>query len=168
MLKALVFDLDDTLLDTSELLIPIATTPFFLERLSKPLPLMPGAIENLNYLQKSYSLYLLTFGEPKIQEQKIESLQIAKYFDEIYLANPAQQETKEGFFKKIAQRFSQSNHLLSIGNRRKVDIRLAKMAGLKTCLFNYGEHQDENPQVPEDYPDFLVRNHFELVRICQL
>jgi putative hydrolase of the HAD superfamily len=168
MLKALVFDLDDTLLDTSELLIPIAESSRFLERLSHPLPLMPGALENLKYLKARYQLFLLTFGRPDIQQKKVEALQIAKFFEGIYLCNSGDHETKREYFKKIGERYSQNSQVLSIGNRLWTDIRLAKLQGLQTCLFNYGEHQSEMPSQPEDHPDFVVQNHFELVRRCRL
>ncbi len=168
MLKALVFDLDDTLLDTSELLIPIAHSPKFLERLIKPLPLMPGALENLKYLKTKYALFLLTFGQPEIQHRKIESLQIAKFFEAVFVASPESGETKAEYFKKIAQKFDNPNVIMSIGNRRTSDIRMAKIEGLNTCLFDYGEHQEERALRAEDYPDFTVTNHFELVRKCRL
>lgn len=168
MLQAVIFDLDDTLLDTSELLIPIAHTPQFAERVSRPLPLMPGALENLKYLQKKYELFLITLGKPEIQRQKIESLQISQFFREILVVKSGHQSDKSDFFQTVAERYRSQDSTLSIGNRRHTDIRLAKLRGLQTCLFDYGEHHSEQPEQPADHPDYLVRNHFELVRICRL
>ena len=57
--------------------------------------------------------------------------------------------------------------IIEIG-RRSTDIRGAKKVGGLTCLFNYGEHMSEQPEVPEDNPDFEVTNHRELIQKCHL
>lgn len=168
-IKLIVFDLDDTLLDTTQLLIPIARTPAFEERIRQPLPLMPGALENLEYLKDRYILALLTQGRIDAQMQKVKSLGIGHYFKEQYFADPAQNHTKGLFFAKVIQHFNlHPEEALSIGNRRKTDIREAKRVGTQTCLFNYGEHIDEVAEVPEDVPDFEVQNHQELIDVCRL
>lgn len=163
-----MFDLDDTLLDTSSWLIPIAHSPLFQERISQPLPLMPGARENLDYLSTKYDLFLLTLGQPQVQEKKVTALNLQKYFREMLFANTEAGETKESFFQKLSGRVQSPSSILSIGNRRSQDIRFAKRHGMKTCLFDYGEHQQEKPEGLQDHADFEVHNHFELVRRCQL
>jgi FMN phosphatase YigB (HAD superfamily) len=160
--SALVFDLDDTLLDTTNLLIPIWGTPEFKKRLESPLPLMEGAMDNLLYLQKKYPLYLLTFGDIEIQKMKIQSMNIKSFFAKIFLANSETKESKATYFNQMTQPF------LSIGNRRSTDIRLAKQSGGKTCLLKYGEHKNEPIELPEDIPDFEIRKHSELIPTCQL
>jgi putative hydrolase of the HAD superfamily len=168
MIKVVVIDLDDTLLDTTNLLIPIAKTPAFYKRIQEPLPLMPGALENLKYLQK-YELVLLTMGHPESQKTKVRSLGIEKYFKNLYFADPQKNETKLIKFQQIVKDFSLlPNEFISIGNRRSTDIRDAKKVGGQTCLFNYGEHRDELPQMPEDYPDFEVQDHSNLIQTCRL
>lgn len=168
MLQALVFDLDDTLLDTSSWLIPIAQSPLFKERISRPLPLMPGARENLEYLTGKYELILLTLGDLDFQSAKIKSLDLEKYFSKIFFANIGKSESKDFYFKKLADTAIEPSLVMSIGNRRSQDIRFAKKMGLRTCLFDYGEHQHETVEMPEDQADFEVKNHFELVRRCRL
>lgn len=168
-IKLIVFDLDDTLLDTTELLIPIARTPAFEKRIREPLPLMPGALENLEYLKNNYILTLLTQGRIEAQMQKVKSLGIGHYFQDQFFADPSQNQHKGQFFAHIIQTFQMlPDQVLSIGNRRTTDIREAKKVGAKTCLFKYGEHLNEEPVVPEDIPDFEVRNHQELIQVCQL
>ena len=94
-IKAIVFDLDDTLLDTTTLLIPIARTPAFYERIRKPLPLMEGSRQNLDYLVKKYPLFLLTMGDLESQKAKIKSLGIENYFQDLFFVDPNQTETKK-------------------------------------------------------------------------
>lgn len=168
-IKAIIFDLDDTLLDTTGLLIPIARTPAFEKRIREPLPLMIGAKENLEILSKKYQLFLLTYGRPEAQKAKVESLGIQNYFNALYFADPAKSEVKFDYFKKIPKEHNlDPAEVLSIGNRRKTDIGEAKQNGLKTCHFVYGEHQDEVAESEFDHPDFTVHNHSEILTKCQL
>lgn len=167
--QLIIFDLDDTLLDTTRLLIPIARTQAFEDRIRQPLPLMPGALENLEYLKSKYDLALLTQGRMEAQMQKVKSLGIGHFFKEQYFADPQQQKPKAYFFNHIIQEFRlPPETVLSIGNRRSTDIREAKRAGARTCLFNYGEHQNEAAEVPEDVPDFEITSHKELIPACRL
>ncbi len=168
-IKLIVFDLDDTLLDTTRLLIPIARTQAFEDRIVQPLPLMTGAKENLDYLFAKYDLVLLTQGRPDAQKKKIKSLGIGDFFKRIYIADPSANETKALCFQKILDDSGlPAENCMSIGNRRYTDIREAKKLGMKTCLFHYGEHADENVSQNEDVPDFTVIHHKELIPKCQL
>lgn len=223
--KVIAFDLDDTLLDTSGLLIPLASqraceamiaagvnctleqclidrhhmspshshTEIFttiankygtnqmgkavhdaLERFYNPeipmaLPLLAGAIENLQELKKKYKLYLVTMGSPEAQKNKIRALNIDTLFHGIYILNGFIGERKEMAFLDIIEReFILPEELLSIGNRLSSEIRDAKRCGGRTCYFAHGEHVGETPQFPEDHPDFTVQHHKELISACGL
>lgn len=169
MIKALIWDLDDTLLDTTQLLIPIARTPAFEKRIREPLPLLAGAGENLSLLSAKYLCFLLTYGRVEAQKQKLESLGIRSHFKACYFADPAQNDTKGLYFERIPREWGlHPSEVLSIGNRRSTDVGEAKEKGLRTCLFLYGEHQDEPVRRPEDRPDFEVRHHHELITVCRL
>ena len=168
-ITSIAFDLDDTLLDTSRILIPVAGTPEFESLIGKPLPLMPGAKDNLESLKNKYRLFLVTQGDQKVQNQKIASLGIESYFREIYVAKAVPADAKRECFSKI---FS-THHLLpqqmlAIGNRRSSEIRQAKKLGAWTCLMHHGEHINEPIEEPEDIPDFEIFNHQQLIKICQL
>lgn len=130
---------------------------------------MEGAQKNLELLEKKYSLALLTYGNLTSQQQKVKSMGISNYFQKMYFADPDKNENKRmHFLKSIADFGVNASEALSIGNRRSTDIREAKQIGLRACLFHYGEHSQETPQCPEDVPDFVVKNHQELLTICQL
>lgn len=168
-LKLLIFDLDDTLLDTTGILIPIARTPAFEERIRQPLPLLPGALENLQILSQKYDLALLTQGRTDAQQMKVVSLGISSFFKAQFFADPAQNQSKAQKFLQIRDQWNiSSRQIMSIGNRRMTDIREAKKIGAQTCLFKYGEHQNEVIEIPEDQPDFEVDHHQDLIRICHL
>ncbi len=168
-IKLIVFDLDDTLLDTTSLLIPIARTQAFEDRIRQPLPLMEGALANLEYLKNRYILTLLTQGRLEAQMQKVKSLGIGHYFQEQFFADPNEQRPKSFYFSQIVKTMGfPADAILSIGNRRSTDIREAKKVGARTCWFKYGEHLDEKIEMPEDIPDFQVETHRELIQVCQL
>jgi FMN phosphatase YigB (HAD superfamily) len=170
--KALIFDLDDTLLDTTSLLLPIVETKAFLERISKPLPLMPGALANLielNHLLPKPALFLVTWGRPDLQQKKINSLGITHLFDRCFVLSPPDWPDKAtGFKEKVLpqlRKLTLPEQTLSVGNRITTDLRPAKEWGAWTCHFAYGEHQNEALTSPFDQVDYRVHNHFELAKL---
>lgn len=169
MIEVIVFDLDDTLLDTSALLIPIAGTPAFESRIRQKLPPIPGAVENLEKLRQKHRLFLVTQGRVEFQRQKIESLGIARYFEECFVFEPGPGHSKGTYFAQILSRTgAPASHHLSVGNRRATDLREAKKLGYQTCFFAHGEHVHDPVEVPEDLPDFEIRRHEELIPVCRL
>ncbi|NUN05437.1 MAG: HAD hydrolase-like protein [Bdellovibrio sp.] len=223
--KSIAFDLDDTLLDTSGILVPAAAQraceamiaagvqcsleeclqmrhdlasqqshteifrgiiqrygtsqpekavegalqEFYNPAVPATLPLMPGAIENLQYLKSNYQLFLVTMGSKTSQEQKIKALGIAQHFKKIYILNGFIGEKKDLAFRDIlASEQHAPAQLLSIGNRLSSEIRDGKRLGTDTCYFAYGEHVGETPQFPEDHPDFTITTHQELIQVCGL
>lgn len=169
MIRHLIFDLDDTLLDTTSVLLPIANTPEFEKRIQEELPLLPGAIENLKSLKGRYRLFLLTQGRSQFQQAKIKSLGIESFFERIYFVDPSKGESKTQAFRRMCEDMgAPPDTFLSIGNRRSTDIREAKSCGMQTCLFSYGEHSDETVECDADIPDFEVHHHKELIPVCKL
>lgn len=163
--KHFIFDLDDTLIDTSQILIPIQKTPQFFERIQKPLPLIEGAQDLLSELSKTHSLYLITQGNPDVQRQKILSANIEYFFTKIFIANTDHQETKDVSFAQIFQDI-QADKTLAIGNRKKTDLRPAKINGASTCWYKYGEYLHEPESTEYESPDFTVDSFLELKEIC--
>jgi putative hydrolase of the HAD superfamily len=168
-IKVIAFDLDDTLLDTTSLLLPVARLPEFFQRISRPLPWMDGALALLTTLKTKYRLALVTQGDPQVQKQKVLSLEAAPHFEHIYYVDLAKAETKKTYFEKILKDFKVSaDELLSVGNRRSTDIKWAKKMGAQTCLFNYGEHRFEIASHDDEIPDFQIEKLGELVGTCKL
>lgn len=165
-IRGIIFDLDDTLIDTSGVLLPIAQTPEYTQRIRQPLPLLEGALENLNSLKGRYTLALITQGHDIVQSLKIQSAGLAPFFPFIRIVPPA---GKPAAFEEF-QKSSGLNpaEILSFGNRRSTDVRPAKKIGMKTCLIEYGEHKHELPEGPEDNPDFVIDHHRDLIRVCHL
>lgn len=170
MIRHIIFDLDDTLIDTTGLLIPIKDSPLFLKTLSNPLPLLPGAYDNLTYLKnKNYQLHLLTQGRPHLQKLKIQNTNIEPFFASWTICDPSLQQTKAQYFNHFLHTVhAHPNQIMSIGNRRSTDLEPAKKLGYQTCWFAYGEHIDEIVTSPFAKPDFIIHNHFEMIKVCKL
>jgi putative hydrolase of the HAD superfamily len=169
MIKWIVWDLDDTLLDTTGLLLPIAKTPQYFERIRQKLPLIEGAAENLYYLAKKYHMALLTQGNTEVQKTKMKSMGIEQFFQELFFADLEKSENKGTYFAKLVSQENLNNgEFLSIGNRQSTDIREAKQAGGKTCLYLYGEHLHESLDKNNEPPDFKISHHRELIPTCNL
>lgn len=170
MIKHIIFDLDDTLIDTTGLLIPIKDTPQFLEVLSQPIPLLAGAADNLKYLKnKNYHLHLLTQGRPPLQNLKIKNSYVNTYFESLTICDPTLDQTKAHYFSQFLQNtHPNASEILSVGNRQSTDLVPAKQLGFQTCWFAYGEHIDEILTSPFEKPDFIIQNHFEMITVCKL
>lgn len=169
MMRTIIYDLDDTLLDTTQLLIPIAGSQEYQKKIEGPLPLIAGASETLTYLKKKYTLLLITQGDVEIQKQKVKSLQIENFFTRIIYVDSKKGESKLNVFSDLNQQgVIHAQQFLSIGNRLSTDIYGAKINGGLTCWFKYGEHQNEKPTRPEEHPDYIVTSHQEIISICHL
>ncbi len=223
--KSIAFDLDDTLLDTSGLLVPRASQraceamlaaglrctldecmsareelakelshteiftqianrfgtnqkgkaihdaleEFYNPQVPETLPLLEGSLQNLEDLRGRYKLFLVTMGSRPSQEKKIKALNIAGFFDGIYILNGFIGEKKDSAFREILRTQGHDpKHLLSIGNRLSSEIRDGTRVGADTCYFAYGEHTGEKPMYPEDHPDFTITHHKDLIPTCGL
>ncbi len=218
--QAWIFDLDDTLLDTSGVLIPASTHRVFEflvqqkaaksvedcltlwshwrhkssgERLFRhvitllegeearqmsnrayqifrtpslpnTLTLRSGGIEILTEASKRFPIFLVTQGDIATQIRKVELLEIIPFFRYIYYVDPLSGESKtQAFADIIRQNQLVPNRVLSIGNRLDNEIALSKHLGFKTCYIRYGEHSHEQPNVPEQVPDYEITELTELL-----
>lgn len=224
IIKCIAFDLDDTLIDTTNLIVPVVVKnsyqalkeaglkisfdefnqlrksmtaqhshkeifkilahkyhiddslkiqksidAFYKPEIKGPLPVFPEALGNLEQLKAKYTLYLVTSGDPKTQKMKIEATGTEKYFKNIYIPDSLKGERKRDFFHNIIQDNQiQPSALLSFGNRLCSEIRDAKSCGATTCYFAYGEHLGEQPEQPEDYPDYTITTHKDFISTCHL
>ncbi|CAN5583990.1 HAD family hydrolase [soil metagenome] len=134
----------------------------------------PGAFEILAWAEKHATLHLVTSGDLKTQQKKIERVGIGHFFETIQVVDakhavvaygiPA---TKHDAFRKIQVRYPElpSTDFLSIGNRVDTDLGEAKRHGWKTAWIRYGEHATLTPQNEHEIPDFEVASLADLLSI---
>ncbi|MCX7674229.1 MAG: HAD family hydrolase [Bdellovibrionaceae bacterium] len=167
-LKLIILDLDDTLLDTTRLLIPIRHMEGeFVRRLQLPLPPMPGAWALLEYLRQHYKLHLLTQGKPAYQQMKIRSLGLVTYFTDFHFVNTQKGESKAQVFTALCKLYP-AHQMMSIGNRLSTDLIPAKRLGLWTCWYRYGEGCEESWGSEDEKPDFIVYSHHDILSLCRI
>ncbi len=225
MIKAIAFDLDDTLIDTTHLLVPMASqaayqamalkglqtsfeifenerrqgalsmkhvdifqsiaqkyssqpsgeiaeagiTTFYNPPLPTHIPLLPGALENLEYLKGKYALFLVTSGAIPTQKQKAQATNAEHYFQKSYFLDGFKKERKRSAFQNILETLSlEPQELLAIGNRLSQEIHDAKELGCTTCYFKYGEHVGEIARNSFELPDYTIEKHSEMRGVCHL
>ena len=225
MIKAIAFDLDDTLIDTTHLLVPLAShsafkamvarglkidfetferdrrngalsmkhieifkmiaekhcpnpnpemadaasEAFYNPPIPNELPLLDGALKNLEYLKDRYTLFLVTSGSIPTQKRKVKATGTTPFFKNLYMMDGFAKERKRLAFEDILQSLSlKPEELLSIGNRLSQEIHDAKELGCQTCYFKYGEHVGEVARNSFEIPDFTAEHHRELLEACRL
>ncbi len=112
-----------------------------------------GAEELLKTLYGSYELYVASNGTANVQERRIKSADIGKYFKGIFVSEHIgfEKPRKEFFDSCFAQipNFDRDKAII-VGDRLSSDILGGINAGIKTCWFNR-KGEAPNPEIPADY-----------------
>ncbi len=139
-------------------------TNIYWEERRKALQLYPDSLPTLTSLQKSYGLSLLANGPSDMQRQKIEDLQIAKYFKHIIIAGEAGYSKPDPeIFQILIDKYAiPPSEILYVGNSQKRDVTGAHRAGLKIAWVNRNK-EIRNPETPK--PHFEISNLSELLSI---
>ena len=100
---------------------------------------MPGAEELLEALYGKYPLYIVSNGNLSVQEGRIASSGIAKYFGEIFISqqigfDKPRKEFFDACFARIPG-FDRERSII-VGDSLSSDIRGGINAGIKTCWYN--------------------------------
>ena len=109
---------------------------------------MDGAVELLERLSRAYRLYLATNGTSNVQKSRINSADISKYFQGIYISedvgyNKPDKRYFEACFKDIPD-FDPAETVM-IGDSLTSDIKGGINAGIRTVWFNHeGKSRDDN------------------------
>lgn len=100
--------------------------------------LFPDVHEVLQYLKNKYSLHMITNGFEEVQEKKIKTTGLRKYFKTITTSEEAGVKKPDIEIFNYALKKAGANPIesLMIGDNIEVDIIGAKNAGLDQILFN--------------------------------
>lgn len=226
--KAVVFDLDDTLLDTSKWLLDDAikdtcsflstlvssnascdqlieqrtnylnqnprgdwilnliknNTPFhkwenlyqksrlqFYERqVPSHIKLEDCVFDTLKQLCQQMTLFLVTQGSIKTQNEKINLLNIMHFFKEIIITPSVKAQDKAEAYLEIEKmnlnEFSPSDYLC-VGNRVDTDLAPAKKRGWNTCWIKRGEHLTISPSDTFEKPDYVLSHVCDIFKVWQ-
>ena len=128
----IIFDLDDTLFPR----LPDNYTEEDLQNIS----LYPNAREILS--NKNIQSFLVTKGDFKFQNKKIDNLQIRSFFSKIFVCQ--NDEDKKRCFQEIMLS-NKNEKVLIIGDRINSEIRWGNELGLTTIRFMRGKYKDLKP-----------------------
>lgn len=109
-----------------------------LSRIPTKGPLMPGAIELLEYLRPKYRMFILSNGFKELQSRKMHAAGIDKYFDELILSenigvNKPNRELYDYALHKTGSILEES---LMIGDMFETDITGAANIGMEQIYYN--------------------------------
>lgn len=157
MSKIFIFDLDDTLYDTSTRLDSV--TPNF-----PAMKLYPDAkviLEN-----QTIKKILVTHGEKETQDKKIDVLKIRGYFGEIYICE--NRFDKLDCFKKILEKHKIDNpkDVFVVGDRIDSEIKYGNMLGMTTVYLNRGKYMDLKPKDKNEVSEIKIQSLEELMALC--
>lgn len=133
-----------------------------LSRIPTKGPLMPGAIELLEYLRPKYRMFILSNGFKELQSRKMHAAGIDKYFDELILSedigvNKPNRELYDYALQKTGSILEES---LMIGDMFETDIAGAANIGMEQIYYNPKGKQG-HPFVPT----YEVRHLLEIKKI---
>lgn len=127
---------------------------------------MPHAIDLLEELYGKYPLYVVSNGTGKVQDGRIASSGIARYFEKIFIsermgANKPSREFFDSCFTMIDG--FENDKTIIIGDSLTSDIRGGINAGIKTCWFN----PRKMPAKPDIKPDYEISDLMELPALLE-
>ncbi len=112
---------------------------YYIKRLALQGHLLPGALDFLDKVDKSFRMYLITNGSSDIQRSRIKLAKLDKYFQNIFISGEvgANKPSKEYFdyvFNVILE--TDRSKMLIIGDSLTSDIKGGTICGIDTCWYN--------------------------------
>ena len=114
-----------------------------LSRIPTKGPLMPGAIELLEYLRPKYRMFILSNGFKELQSRKMQAAGIDKYFDRLILSEDigVNKPNRELYDYALQETGSKLEESLMIGDMFDTDIVGASNIGMEQIYYNPKEKQ---------------------------
>lgn len=133
------------------------------------LKLFRGSLPLLRFLaRKGVKNFIVSFGEPAIQRQKIRALGLDREpsVEKIYYADRDNILTKEAAFQKIQNQLGlKPEQILIVGDRPAREIRAGNDLGMYTARVHHGEFKSQMPAGSEEEPDHIIGNISEVRKL---
>jgi FMN phosphatase YigB (HAD superfamily) len=134
------------------------------------LKLFPGTMPLLRHLHgRGVRIFVVSFGEPRIQHAKIKALGLEDHplIERIAYADRDKLLTKEAAFRQIQRDLTlPGEEMLIVGDRPMSEIRAGNELGMHTVRVRRGEFAVQEPESPEERPDYVVSNISEVRRLA--
>ncbi len=128
----------------------------------QPFPAVPRTLLSLK--ESGYRIYVATNGEAIKQWDKLIRLQVALYFDDVFVSEEEGEEKSPSFFRKVVKRLgARPGECVMVGDREDADIRPARAIGMHTIRMRTGKrakagtHADFQASDFSDIPDIIRR-----------
>lgn len=120
--------------------------------------------------RRTYTLAVVTSGNPDRQRRKIHLLGLAGYFDEtrgtLFIHDDRQTTDKTPFLRQAALSMALPCHaILSVGDKLDAEIAASNRLGMTTARFVHGRQKNRVPQTPDEHPDFEIHTLSKLLDI---
>ena len=124
----------------------------YMENLSEGHYFLPGAEEALASLSKKYRLFITSNGTAKVQNKRLDSAGIRKYFEAIFISQDIGiNKPDKGFFKYCFAHvpgFDPTKAMI-VGDSPSSDITGGQNAGISTCWINPKHRAYSRPNKPD-------------------
>ena len=148
-------------------LSPKDTTAYYESQLAIGHYFIDGALDLLEQLHSKYSLYIASNGAKKVQNSRLASAEIEKYFDSIFISeNLGYNKPDKRFFENCFEyidNFDKSKAVI-IGDSLTSDIKGGKNAEIKTIWYNPKRIANKT----DVKPDFEVSDLSQIPEILAL
>jgi FMN phosphatase YigB (HAD superfamily) len=130
------------------------------------LSLFPGTLPLLRHLHRhGVRSFVVSFGEPRVQHAKVQALGLEGHpmIERIFFADRDKLLTKEAAFRQIQHEAGvPAEQVLIVGDRLMSEIRAGNELGMHTVRIRRGEFAVQEPQAPEEEPDYVVTSIAEV------
>lgn len=149
---------------------PQEMNELYLSEMPKQTALVKGTVEILEYLKdKKYRLFIITNGFSEVQHKKLESSDLQKFFEKVYISEEikAPKPAREIFEHALKSGNAKKSKSIMIGDDFDVDILGAIKAGLDAIYYlpknKIEKKQDNSNMLNNRY--FLINDLKELKNI---
>lgn len=131
------------------------------ERSPRQTALMPGALEVLDYLFEKYQLAIITNGFTTVQQTKLKSTGLAKYFKAVITSEMAGANKPEAkiFVTALKETGTKRPEAVMIGDHIDADVAGAKNAGIDQIWYN------QSGTTSDLKPTYQISNLTELMKV---
>ncbi len=160
MLKAIIFDLGDTLIQEEQ-------------KLGQTYVKVPYVLETLTQLSPEFKLGIITNVHQTTTEARIHEILkhagILDYFDVIVVSSVVGYEKPDEriFHLALEQLGVLASETIMIGNRITADIRGGNRVGMITILLQWNDRYPEPILLEEEIPDYIISSYKQLKPIIK-
>lgn len=142
------------------------TATAYMEHLSEGHYFLPGAEDAVKALSQKYRLFIASNGTAKVQEKRLKSANIGKYFENIFISQDIGiNKPAKGFFDYCFSRIPgfDPKKAMIVGDSPSSDIQGGQNAGIKTCWVN----PNHRTYTRETLPDYEIENLAQLEELLE-